>query len=95
MKVNEFAEAIEAIDKALPAADPVRALPGYIRLRKYVLVHDVISVENRDPGLVTAPFDFSKATLAARADAGYHDADQALRARPARALPQGLLRAAR
>jgi NTE family protein len=60
-----------------------------------VLVHDVISVENRDPELVTAPFDFSKATLATRADAGYRDADQALRARPARALPHGLLRTAR
>lgn len=93
LKVNEFVEVAEAIDRTLPADHPVRALPGYRRLRQYVLVHDVISIENRDPDLVTAPFDFSKASLTARSDAGYRDADRALRARPDRPLPLGLLRA--
>ena len=83
----------EAVDAALPADHPVRAHPGYQRLRQYVLVHDVIAIENRDPEIVTALFDFSKASLEARSEAGYRDADRALRARPDRSLPLGLLRA--
>jgi predicted acylesterase/phospholipase RssA len=91
-KVNEYIEVVNAIDKSLPADHPIRRLPGYVRLRQYTLVNDILYIENNNLEIVSAPFDFSVKSIEARVHAGYRDAETALKARPARALPRGLLR---
>jgi predicted acylesterase/phospholipase RssA len=92
-EVNEYIEVVQAIDDALPPDHPVRKLPGYARLKQYTLVNDIIYIENSSPEIVFAPFDFSKSSIKARIDAGYRDADAALKSSPRRSLPRGLLRA--
>jgi predicted acylesterase/phospholipase RssA len=92
-KVNEYIEVIRAIDAALPPGAAVRGLPGYRRLMQYLLVHDIIYIENTSPEVVFGPFDFSGDSISARIDAGYRDADATLGARPTESLPAGLLRA--
>jgi predicted acylesterase/phospholipase RssA len=91
-KVNEYIDVVNAIDEALPADHPVRRLPGYERLKQYTFVHDIIYIENDNPEIVFAPFDFSAKSIEARVHAGYRDAEAALKSRPGRVLPRGLLR---
>lgn len=79
-RVNEFVKAVDAIDAALPADSPIRALPGFRRLGQYKLVRDVIVIENQAEELVFAPFDFSRNAIDRRIEAGYSDADRVMRA---------------
>jgi NTE family protein len=92
-KINEYVEVFTAIDKTLPPNDPIRKLPGYARLRQLTLVNDIIYIENDNSEIVFGPFDFSEKSIEARVDAGYRDADAAMKAQPGRVLPRGLLRA--
>ena len=82
-KVNEFVEAMDAIEEHVPQS--VKDLPGYRRLRNYKYIQDLLTIENRDPETVSAPFDFSKASIQRRIAAGYRDASQALALRSAMA----------
>jgi predicted acylesterase/phospholipase RssA len=93
-KVNEYVEVMKAIDGALAPDDPVRRLPGYVRLSQYTLVDDIIYIENIQPESVFGPFDFSEQSIARRAHAGYRDAEAAIKSRPAGVLRRGLTRAA-
>jgi predicted acylesterase/phospholipase RssA len=92
-RVNDLVEALRAIDKALPAGDPARRLPGYKRLTQYTFIDDIIYIENVHPEVVFGPFDFSKKSIESRVRAGYRDTETAIKARPAKALRPGLLRA--
>lgn len=92
-RINEYIEVIEAIDKALPPDSPIRKQPGYERLKQYTLINDIVHIENNDPEVATGAFDFSKRSIERRVDAGYRDADAVLKAKPARKLPKGMLRA--
>ncbi|MCO6475294.1 MAG: patatin-like phospholipase family protein [Phaeodactylibacter sp.] len=83
-RINEYVDAIHQIDSVLDAAgDPglaaeIRAMPGYRRLQQYMALQQVICIENRDPEIVTGPFDFSRKRIEQRMEAGYRDADKAL-----------------
>jgi predicted acylesterase/phospholipase RssA len=79
-RFNEIVEVMEQIDKALPTNSKVRKMPGYSRLTHYKRIRRVTYITNRDPEMVFGPFDFSRASIARRRDAGYHDADEALKA---------------
>lgn len=83
LRINEYVEVVEAVEALLdsvggPQAERVRALPGFQRLRRYMAVQDVISVQNQDPEVVFGPFDFSRARIQRRIEAGYRDADRTL-----------------
>jgi NTE family protein len=92
-EVNEYIEVVQMIDEALPPDHPIRRLPGYRRLKQYMLVNDIIYIQNVNPEIVFGPFDFSRNSVDARIDAGYRDAEAAIKSRPGRSLPHGLLRA--
>ncbi len=77
-KVNEFAEAVEAIDKALPRNSPVRRMEGYKRLKNYKIIENVIYITNPAEEFVFAPFDFSKKSIEDRRREGHHDAERAI-----------------
>jgi predicted acylesterase/phospholipase RssA len=92
-KVNEYIEAVQIIDQVIPPGHPVRKLPGYARLKQYTLVNDIIYIENVNLEIVFGPFDFSRSSIEARIHAGYRDAEAAIKARPMRSVPRGLMRA--
>jgi predicted acylesterase/phospholipase RssA len=91
-KINEYVEVVKAIDEMLPQDHAIRRLPGYSRLKTYTYLNDIVFIENTRPEIVFGPFDFSEKSIAARVAAGYRDAEATIQARPARALPRGLLR---
>jgi predicted acylesterase/phospholipase RssA len=91
-KVNDYIEVVNAIDQAVPADHPIRLLPGYARLKQNTFVHDILYIQNNNPAIVVGAFDFSERTIEARVHAGYRDAEAALKARPRRELPRGLMR---
>ncbi|MCO6491696.1 MAG: patatin-like phospholipase family protein [Phaeodactylibacter sp.] len=83
-RVNEyldFARRVEAlldtIDDPAAAAE-IRALPGYRHLQQYMALQQIIPIENKDPEIVTAPFDFSRKRIERRMEAGYRDAERVL-----------------
>lgn len=83
-RIDEYIDVVQRIDGALDAlasedADAIRSLPGYQRLRSYMAIGDIISVQNENRELVLAPFDFSRARIAERREIGYYDADRVLR----------------
>jgi len=71
-----FANKLDAIEEHVP--ESVKDLPGYRRLRNYKYIQDLLTIENSDPEVVSAPFDFSKVSVERRIAAGYRDASQAL-----------------
>lgn len=77
-RVNQFVESINEIDKSLPEVSPIRNLPGYGRMKKYKFIEDVVIVQNENPEIVYAPFDFSRKSIYRRMQAGYSDACNAL-----------------
>jgi predicted acylesterase/phospholipase RssA len=83
-QVNEYVEAVTQIDAALDSLPPeraaaIRALPGYRRLQQYKIVQHIMPIENADPEVVFAPFDFSRDRIRRRIHAGYRDADRQLK----------------
>ena len=62
------------------AAAEIRDLPGYKRLQQYKALQQIVCIENKDPEIVTGPFDFSRKRIEQRMEAGYRDADEALEA---------------
>jgi predicted acylesterase/phospholipase RssA len=79
-RFNEFVAAMGEVDKALPPNSKARKMPGYRRLLQYKHIKHVTYITNRDPEIVSAPFDFSHASIVRRSAAGYRDADNALKA---------------
>lgn len=82
-RVNDYVELVHAIDHALQTVDPneaqtIRAMPGYQRLQQYMIVEEVITIENHNPEIVFGPFDFSRKKLEQGIAAGYCDTEQAL-----------------
>ncbi|STX42138.1 Ferredoxin reductase [Legionella donaldsonii] len=77
-KINEYIEAMDEIEKIIPANSPIKQLPGYQRLINYKYIENILYIENVDPETVSAPFDFSPNTIQKRIAAGYRDADKAL-----------------
>ncbi len=77
-QVNEYVEAIDAIERSLPRNSPVRQLPGFKRLLAYKLIDHILYITNEDPEVVSGPFDFSPESIGRRAAAGFRDADRAL-----------------
>ncbi len=83
-RINEYVDVVHRIDAVLATiGDPsvaaeIRAMPGYRRLQQYMALQQVICIENRDPEIVTGPFDFSRKRIEQRMEAGYRDADKAL-----------------
>lgn len=77
-KINEYIEAMDEIEKVIPANSPIKQLPGYQRLINYKYIENILYIENTDPETVNAPFDFSPNTIQKRIAAGYRDADKAL-----------------
>jgi len=78
-RINRFVRAMDEIDAALPKGSAVRRHDEYRELRKYRTIQEVV-IENREPEIVFAPFDFSRASIERRISAGYEDAKQALKA---------------
>ncbi|MCB9264532.1 MAG: patatin-like phospholipase family protein [Lewinellaceae bacterium] len=85
-RVNEYIGLVHRIDELLAGAeDPdaaaeIRDLPGYKRLQQYKALQQIVCIENKDPEIVTGPFDFSRKRIEQRMEAGYRDADEALEA---------------
>lgn len=82
-RINDYVTLVRAIDEVLNTiddtqADCIRQLPGYRRLQQYMIVEQILTIENHDPEIVCGPFDFSQKKLQQRMAAGYRDADAAL-----------------
>ena len=82
--VNEYVAVVNRINQLLDSInDPettaeIQALPGYRRLQQYMALQQIICIENKDPEIVTGPFDFSRKRIQERMKAGYRDAEEAL-----------------
>lgn len=82
-RINDYVDAIRRIDEILDDVDAktafaIRRLPGYRRLQQYLSLQEIICIENRDPEIVSGPFDFSRTRIKRRMEAGYRDAGMVL-----------------
>lgn len=93
IKINDYIDVVNDIDRHVPADDPVRRRPAFKRLISYKMIDDIIYIENRNREPVYAPSDFSRESIEARIDAGYRDAGEKLGEQPKRNLIEGMLRA--
>jgi predicted acylesterase/phospholipase RssA len=75
---NDLAAAVGDIESALPADSPVRRRAGFRRLRRFRKIRPLY-ITNREDEPVSAPFDFSRDSIARRSEAGYRDADRVLK----------------
>lgn len=91
-RINEYTDIFSIIDGILPKDHFVRNLPAFQRAKQYKLIHDLIYIENNNPEVVYGGFDFSEKSIDARINGGYRDTDAALKSKPVRPLPSGLLR---
>lgn len=83
-RINEYIDVIRRIDEALDTATDQKAVqgirkhPAFQRLQQYMALEEIVCIENKDPEIVTGPFDFSPKRIHQRIEAGYRDADLAV-----------------
>jgi predicted acylesterase/phospholipase RssA len=78
-KVDEFVEVLQEIERHLPE-DVMRRLgdnPAYQHMKKYKLIKNLITITDDSATPVFGPFDFSRASIAARIAAGQEAAESA------------------
>lgn len=81
--INQYVEAVRAIDQALPPDSPVRLMPGFRRLQQFKAIDRVRMITNEQGETVSAPSDFSAAGILARRAAGEAAARRVLAESPA------------
>ena len=73
-KVDGFVDLIATIEKTLPKTSPVRDDPIYKDMLTYRKINHFNVVTSTIPANLTTAADFSRSSIEARIDAGYHDA---------------------
>jgi len=76
--MNDQLDLMIEVDRALPAASPVRRHPAYLRLKRHRRVDRLTVVRTKDPAALGGPADFSVESIERRMKLGYEEAMNAL-----------------
>jgi len=73
-KYSAFVDAMQEIDKILPANSPIRKHEGYKDLVRHRKIDRTVVIGEEGTGAIGSSSDFSRRTLTGRIDAGFNDA---------------------
>ena len=73
-KIDQFVDLMARVDDALPEGSDIRTDPTYAAMRAYRKINHFNVVTSSLPAELSNAADFSRSSIEARIDAGYHDA---------------------